>query len=71
MAILETSETKQPAATANDGIVYCRGNYPAALLQRLKEYAPNASELTVVVEGSYFDFLGRRWLDNTRRKYNI
>ena len=69
--LAEGDETRNKPARADDGVVYSAGNYDYSFLERIKAYAGENSPFSLVLSGSYFDFLGIRWLENARNDYGL
>ena len=64
------SGTHMPAR-ADGHLVFSAGHYDQDLLERIRSYARDNARLTVILEGSYFDFLGRRWLEHAKEDYKL
>jgi len=70
--LLEDAPDDDHSPARTDGrVVFCTGDYGAVLLDRIKNYARDNADRTVILEGSYFDFLGRRWVEGARNRYQL
>jgi len=67
--LAENSDYQQ--ARADGQIIFARGNYDSVIHDKIKSYARDHASFSVILEGTYFDFLGRRWQDYAKKDHNF
>lgn len=71
-SILEDAPDSDNSPARIEGqVVFCTGNYGSDLLGSIRSYARDNADKTVILEGSYFDFLGGRWVKSAKNKYRL
>ena len=69
--ISAASRERHLSARAEGCLVFSAGNYSSDILDTIRAYARENASLSVILEGSYFDFLGREWIQNAKKDYEF